>query len=467
MPYVDLYSEDDYASIFYLTSSPFGNAGGFISSKPTVMLLHPFFLDSSWLDNQMGDPRLYTNYNLIAFDSRVSGQSTSRPTGRYDGWVDAADLALCHMRLRLPKCHIIAHDSNAVNAALRFACLFPDMCATLTLCTIPSQIEPKWVTGAYEEMVEQWCFSPDLESLELAGREAAKYMFGPEMEADLLDDLLWYWQMNLPPRRRTRILQGTNVSLNRQAMTPEMYKEIKMPVLLIHGDHNNLYPMKCAEEMKARLTSTDAVLYVLKGAAASLSTVQGNASICTQVFTKFLARQPVIPTEPLPITDAYTRMGDALQKLADFFDGKEATNIATRDPLAATSFCVLPPEIIQKQEEQLVLFSKDAPKAFDPLNKMGRPIRKFSERIEDHWFSGGKDGVSYASQFAPKQMAETLLSEASTEKKAESVVGPVVRSRRGTLGPSSVEKGVIKGSMAKVVSSNSSASASIGRLMKQ
>lgn len=153
----------------------------------------------------------------------------------------------------------------------------------------------------------------------------------------------------------------------------------------------------------------------LLGAAASLSTVQGNASICTQVFTKFLARQPVIPTEPLPIADVYTRMGDALQKLADFFDGKEATNIATRDPLASTSFCVLPAEIIQKQEEQLTLFSKDAPKAFDPLNKMGRPIRKlvnlfalcsklttarFSERIEDHWFSGGKDGVSYASEFS-------------------------------------------------------------------
>lgn len=72
-----------------------------------------------------------------------------------------------------------------------------------------------------------------------------------------------------------------------------------------------------------------------------------------------------------------------------------------------------------------------------------------------------------AGQFAPKQMAEALSSETSTEKKAEPAAGPVVRSRRGTLGPSSVEKGVIKGSMAKVVSSNSSASASIGRLMKQ
>lgn len=96
MPYVDLYSKEDYASIYYMTSSTFNNVGGFDPEKPTIMILHPMFLDTAWLDCQFGDPRLYRNYNLIAFDMRTVGRSTCQPSGKHDSWVDAADLALCH-----------------------------------------------------------------------------------------------------------------------------------------------------------------------------------------------------------------------------------------------------------------------------------------------------------------------------------------------------------------------------------
>ena len=97
MPFVDLCSDDDYASIFYFTNTAYSNVSGFDESKATVILLHPFFLDSRWLENQLGDPRMYENYNLIAFDMRVSGRSTAKPSARHDNWVDAADLAFCHI----------------------------------------------------------------------------------------------------------------------------------------------------------------------------------------------------------------------------------------------------------------------------------------------------------------------------------------------------------------------------------
>lgn len=96
MPYVDLYSSDDYASIYYTTNALYGNVGGFNVKLPSIIMLHPTFLDSSWLMNQFGDPRLHSCYNLIAFDMRVVGQSTSRPSGKHDSWVEAADLAFCH-----------------------------------------------------------------------------------------------------------------------------------------------------------------------------------------------------------------------------------------------------------------------------------------------------------------------------------------------------------------------------------
>lgn len=97
MPHVDLYSTGDFASIFYVTNSPFGNVSGFDPDKQTVIILHPLFLDTQWLENHWGDPRLYSNFNLIAFDMRCAGKSACRASGRHDPWVEAADLALCHL----------------------------------------------------------------------------------------------------------------------------------------------------------------------------------------------------------------------------------------------------------------------------------------------------------------------------------------------------------------------------------
>jgi pimeloyl-ACP methyl ester carboxylesterase len=94
MPYVDLpNAHDDYVSLWYFTNSATGTVGGFDPAKPTVLLLHPQFLDSSWLSAQFEDPRLSRNYNLIAFDARHSGQTMSRLNGKQDSWTDAADVA--------------------------------------------------------------------------------------------------------------------------------------------------------------------------------------------------------------------------------------------------------------------------------------------------------------------------------------------------------------------------------------
>lgn len=99
MPYVDIAQGNDYASLWYITNSPTGHVSSFDPDKPTVILLHPFFLDSTWVDSQFRDPRLNEDYNLIAFDQRAAGRTLSRPNGKQDSWTDAADLAFaCHVR---------------------------------------------------------------------------------------------------------------------------------------------------------------------------------------------------------------------------------------------------------------------------------------------------------------------------------------------------------------------------------
>lgn len=100
MPYVDIAQGNDFASLWYITNSPTGHVSSFDPDKPTVILLHPFLLDSTWLDSQFCDPRLNEDYNLIAFDQRAAGRTLSRPNGKQDSWTDAADLAFaCHVRV--------------------------------------------------------------------------------------------------------------------------------------------------------------------------------------------------------------------------------------------------------------------------------------------------------------------------------------------------------------------------------
>jgi pimeloyl-ACP methyl ester carboxylesterase len=99
MPYVDIAQGSDFASLWYVTNSPTGHVSSFDPEKSTVILLHPFFLDSTWVDSQFCDPRLNEEHNLIAFDQRAAGRSRSRPNGKQDSWTDAADLAFaCHVR---------------------------------------------------------------------------------------------------------------------------------------------------------------------------------------------------------------------------------------------------------------------------------------------------------------------------------------------------------------------------------
>jgi len=94
MPYIDIPSKDDYVSLWYTTNSVYGNVGAFDPERPTCILLHPTFLDSTWLIRHFDDPRLSQDYNLIAFDQRTSGVSRCRPSPRHDSYVDAADLAM-------------------------------------------------------------------------------------------------------------------------------------------------------------------------------------------------------------------------------------------------------------------------------------------------------------------------------------------------------------------------------------
>lgn len=472
MPYVDLFSAasgrpdtDDFASIWYTTNTHFCCVSSFDPKKPTVILLHPPALDSTWMNPQMTDPRISTRYNIIAFDLRCCGKSLSRPTGLHDAYVEAADLAFAHQILHLPPAHVFAVGSQSVPIALRFAALFPEMCLSLTLCAVPPPTELKHVFTALEEMFQSWCHAEDLESLEHAGMEIVRYVTGSDADLDLADELIAHWTVHYPPTRRSRTMQAITVVMNRTPMTPTEYEAIRCPVLIIQGEYSEPQPVKYGEVLLESLVNApQRKFFVVKGGQGFMSLVPSFANIVNQAFAKFLAgiTKPTDdsvlrpPSEPM-----YDRMKRALEDLADFVDDP---SIADRDPRSSLSFSCCRPEVAQSQMDTIKNYAKSQKDAYNPLGPDGRPIRKYSERIQGHWFHGERDGLSYVETALPpgdrrvrerKDTSGLSVPHLPPSEPISYELAQDSRIRRATYNPQSfaVDKHVIKGSMNKVMAS--------------
>ncbi|KAH9998107.1 hypothetical protein BJV74DRAFT_767974 [Russula compacta] len=131
MPYVDIAQGNDFASSWYITNSPIGHVRSFNPDKPTIIFLHPFFLDLRWLDAPFGNPRLDEDYNLIAFDQCTAGWTLSQPNGKQDSWTDAVDLEFACQALWLPPAHIWASKTTAANLGIQWLCLWRGLRAPL------------------------------------------------------------------------------------------------------------------------------------------------------------------------------------------------------------------------------------------------------------------------------------------------------------------------------------------------
>ncbi|RPD62035.1 alpha/beta-hydrolase, partial [Lentinus tigrinus ALCF2SS1-7] len=473
MPYVDLVSSDDYAAISYATNAPAGTVGGFDPEKPTLVILHPLFLDSTWTHPQFDDPRLNGNFNIIVFDTRTTGKSLYRPTGRHDLWVAAADLAHCFYHLRLPPAHILAPELHSWTA-LRFATLFPELCLSLTLCNVSPQTELKSVFDALEELAHLWCYAEDLESFETACRELVN-SYAMDAHPDVIDELVAFWEVHYPPFRRTHVITNLNLVLNRTPMSADELANVRCPVLIIQAERSATHPLEHAQQLRNLLVNVPggAQLFTVKTTHGYLTLL--SASIVNQVTNKFLTRQPPARSDlKEPEMLLADRMKIALDQLAEFRDDP---SISERDPASPLSFCCVTEEVRKSQEELFQIYSEGIQSALSPLAPDGRPLRKYSERKDEHWLDSSTDGFSYASA---KQLTDRFLDPSKNRRRearrptiplendsplfvpSEPVtqeVQQVARIRRATVLPQSpADKHVIKGSMAKVIASGTGTS---------
>ena len=172
---------------------------------------------------------------------------------------------------------------------------------------------------------------------------------------------------------------------------------IRQPVLLIHGDKNQIHPIQHAHNMVADLINVKdgAKMYTIKGIFSTafarvadmvmfsccriggqgyISVVPTTASVCNRVFLQFLSRQPharSVLRSPSESLEEFISRG--LEVLADLAGDP---SIAQRDPLSPMSFSRISAAVQQLQVENYVAAARDAKKAFSPLGSDGRPMRR-------------------------------------------------------------------------------------------
>jgi len=350
--------------------------------------------------------------------------------------------------LQLPPCHILALESLSIYCALRFAVLFPEMCLSLTLCNVPAPTPFQWRHSGHDELLNNWCNAEDLEAFEHVAKEAVEFVVGPGCDPDLQDELIYYWEMTVPPSEAQRVAHALNTLLNRAPLRPDVHASIKQPVLLIHGEHDEACQKQYAEVLASQLSNAEggAVIYTVKGGAGTLSIIPGHASIANQVFAKFISRHPHTRSELTPReSPIWERMKKALSTLADIM---RDNSITSRDPLSSLSFCCLSPEVIKSQTDKLARYRKKSNSVFSPIGPEGRPLRRYSDRKRDHWFYGEKNGLSIAGKaFLVPERAGDSADKFLPQDVAAAVDGRI----RHVPGNSTIEKRIIKDSMARVI----------------
>ena len=84
--------------------------------------------------------------------------------------------------VNLQPAHIFAVQMASANIAIRVACLFPELVASLTLINVPPPLELGWVYHFYDELLPLWCYAADLNEFEHATMELSSAMLGAVSE---------------------------------------------------------------------------------------------------------------------------------------------------------------------------------------------------------------------------------------------------------------------------------------------
>ncbi|WVW80338.1 hypothetical protein I302_102318 [Kwoniella bestiolae CBS 10118] len=236
--------------LFYRLSTPSkrDKASEIDKKYETILLFHPFWVDSFYFYPQFDDPALYENYNLLAFDApahgstKVKGISPDPVTWAFFAGIVKEALTM----LDITSVHLVGSTMGSC-PAMHFASRYPEMSRTLVMIGPPAPAEAtNWSLTFRESMhiLINAVKAKDPEPLDAITSVIFDYNATSHCKRLMKDLEEEYIQLT-----RSRLLSGElnsditvpviiSIALSRkQLLTLEEAVNLRPPVLIIQGSH--------------------------------------------------------------------------------------------------------------------------------------------------------------------------------------------------------------------------------------
>ena len=212
---------------------------------PTVVLIHGYTQNMSIWDEQM--PVFTPKYRVIRYDVRGFGRST----GHVDHTAQASDLAALLDSLRVPSATLVGLSMGS-QIALNFAVNYPQRVRALVLYGAPPTMD--FHVAAPPELMAAFQRYPEIvkkHGLDSLRKElfASELAWSPPNRPDINRKLEKAWA-----GYTARDMTDPKPPSNRVPPTRlSQINEVRVPVLVIHGDHELAWFRQFADTLMARL----------------------------------------------------------------------------------------------------------------------------------------------------------------------------------------------------------------------
>jgi 3-oxoadipate enol-lactonase len=205
---------------------------------PAIVLIHGWTHNMSVWDDQVA--ALKSRYEVVRFDRRGAGKST----GYEDRSADPQDLLLLLESLHIPRAYIVGH-SRGGDVALRFAVAYPQRVSGLVLYSAFPEGFPR--TPDMDQFFASLPVVAQKNGLDSVGKLILGSPLGwvPPGRNDIVERYRHLWATYsgkdlLDPRPES----------NRVARpTPDQIKQLRVPTLVIVGDHDAPFITNAADSL--------------------------------------------------------------------------------------------------------------------------------------------------------------------------------------------------------------------------
>ena len=249
-------------------------------SIPTIVMFHPFLMDSRLYDGQFEDVR-YATYNLIAIDEHGHGGTMGRETD-FTFWDTASDALKLLTKLGIDRFYVLGTSQGGF-IALRMALLEPERIQGLILMGTSPYAESLHNKTIFRALRDKWCATEVPSEAALLAKAAS--FGGPDrIGQQAFEKVKQLWlERHLGPEGYNPAL---NCLLNRDGIEDRL-EEIKVPVLVLHGTDDQAYPVANVSNWVAKLSNVWKFEVVERGTH-YLSFTEPGDEVCARLIPEFI-----------------------------------------------------------------------------------------------------------------------------------------------------------------------------------